>query len=216
MVSFALTSFVTAANADRVDPWSLASLGAAAQCVGIFMLSFLDASDSYASALGGMVVLGIGIGLFNSVATAASVTSLDESRASLGGAVLYMFQVAGGTVGLALTTAVFAMVSHQSVQSDVDRLGGAATEQQLRELQGVLAGTESSKAVQLALPSDAATELDVVTDAFDDGLQWAFRLDALLVVVGVGVTVRMARSQRQATRAPAPPRADRAVLGDRA
>jgi hypothetical protein len=64
--------------------------------------------------------------------------------------------------------------------------------------------------------SDAATELDVVTDAFVDGLQWAFRLDALLVLVGVGVTVRMARSQRQAVQAAAPAGADRAVLGDRA
>ena len=64
--------------------------------------------------------------------------------------------------------------------------------------------------------SDAATELDVVTDAFVDGLQWAFRLDALLVLVGVGVTVRMARSQRQAVRAAAPADAGRAVLGDRA
>ena len=200
MVAFALTSFVAAANAERVDRWLVASIGAAAQCVGIFMLSFLDSSDGYLSALGGMVVLGIGIGLFNSAATAAAVTSLHESRASLGGAVLYMFQVAGGTVGLALTTAVFALVSHQSLQSDVDQLGGQASAQELRDLQGVLAGTESSRAVQLALPSDAATEVAVATDAFDAGLQWAFRLDALLVVAGVGITTHMARSQRRAMR----------------
>ncbi len=47
MVSFALTSFVAAANIDRVDRWLLASIGAAAQCIGIFMLSFLDRSDTY-------------------------------------------------------------------------------------------------------------------------------------------------------------------------
>ncbi len=216
MVAFALTSFVAAANAERVDRWLLASIGAAAQCVGIFMLSFLDSSDGYLSALGGMVVLGIGIGLFNSAATAAAVTSLHESRASLGGAVLYMFQVAGGTVGLALTTAVFALVSHQSLQSDVDQLGGQATAQQLRDLQGVLAGTESSRAVQLALPSDAATELAVATDAFDAGLQWAFRLDALLVVAGVGVTTHMARSPRRAVRPAGDRNGDPAAVGERA
>jgi EmrB/QacA subfamily drug resistance transporter len=216
MVSFALTSFIVAANTDRVDPWLLATIGAAAQCVGMFMLSFLDSSDTYISALGGMVVLGVGIGLFNSVATAAAVTSLDESRASLGGAVLYMFQVAGGTVGLALTTAVFALVSHQSLQSDVDQLGGEATAQQLRDLQGVLAGTESSKEVQLQLPSDAATEVAVTTDAFDAGLQWAFRLDGLLVVAGVGVTAHMARSQRRQLRVEGTRRGEPAAVGDRA
>jgi MFS family permease len=55
-----------------------------------------------------MVVLGIGIGLFYSSATTAGVTSVDDSRTSLAGGIIYMFQVAGGSVGLALTTTVFA------------------------------------------------------------------------------------------------------------
>ena len=135
-----------------VDIWLLASIGAACQFVGIFVLSFLDVDDDFFDSLGGMVVLGVGIGLFNSAATTSAVTSLDHSRASLGGAVLYMFQVAGGAVGLALTTAVFALVSHQSVNSDVERLGGSPTQQELRDLQGVLAGTDSAQEVQLELP----------------------------------------------------------------
>ena len=35
------------------------------------------------------------------------MTSVDESRASLAGAIVYMFQIAGGSVGLGLTTTVF-------------------------------------------------------------------------------------------------------------
>jgi hypothetical protein len=111
---------------------------------------------------------------------------------------------------------VFALVSHQSLQSDVDQLGGQATSQQLRDLQGVLAGTASARAVQLELPSDAATEVAVATDAFDAGLQWAFRLDALLVVVGVGVTTHMARSQRRATQPVGARDGDPAAVGERA
>ena len=54
----------------------------------------------------GLVVLGLGVGLFYSSITTAGITALDASRASLGGAILYMFQVAGGSIGLGLNTAI--------------------------------------------------------------------------------------------------------------
>ena len=54
-----------------------------------------------------MVVLGVGIGSFYPTATTAGVTSVDESQTSLAGGIVYMFQIAGGSIGLGLTTTVF-------------------------------------------------------------------------------------------------------------
>ena len=54
-----------------------------------------------------MVVLGIGIGSFYPTATTAGVTAVDESQTSLAGGIVYMFQIAGGSIGLGLTTTVF-------------------------------------------------------------------------------------------------------------
>ena len=54
-----------------------------------------------------MAVLGVGIGLFYPTATTVGVTAVDEARRSLAGAIIYMFQIAGGSVGLGLTTTVF-------------------------------------------------------------------------------------------------------------
>ena len=56
----------------------------------------------------GLVVtmLGIGVGLFYSSVTTAAVTAVDPSRASLAGGIVYMFQVAGGSIGLGLNTAI--------------------------------------------------------------------------------------------------------------
>jgi len=53
-----------------------------------------------------MVVLGIGVGLFYSSITTVAITALDPSRSSLAGAIIYMFQIAGGAVGLGLNTAL--------------------------------------------------------------------------------------------------------------
>jgi MFS family permease len=74
----------------------------------MFLLSLLKPDSSYASMVPGMVILGIGVGLFYSSITTAGVTALDPSEASLAGGIIYMFQIAGGAVGLAVNTAIVA------------------------------------------------------------------------------------------------------------
>ena len=69
-------------------------------------ISRISASTTYDELILGMVVLGIGVGLFYSSVTTAAITSLDASRASLAGAIVYMFQIAGGSIGLGINTAI--------------------------------------------------------------------------------------------------------------
>jgi EmrB/QacA subfamily drug resistance transporter len=105
---FAVTSFVAGSLYARLGPKLIVSLGAACLGVGILVLSFLDAGSSYVSLVPGMIVLGIGVGLFYSSVTTAAVTALDPSRSSLAGGIVYMCQIAGGAVGLGLNTAIVA------------------------------------------------------------------------------------------------------------
>ena len=104
---FALSSFAAGPLYDRVGAKRLAVVGAALITLGPFLLSFLDESSGYAALIPGMVVLGIGAGSFIPTATTAGVTSVDESQTSLAGGIVYMFQIAGGSIGLGLTTTVF-------------------------------------------------------------------------------------------------------------
>jgi MFS family permease len=71
------------------------------------LVALLADHESYGALVPGMAILGLGIGLFYPTATTVGVTAVDEARRSLGGAILYMFQIAGGSVGLGLTTTVF-------------------------------------------------------------------------------------------------------------
>jgi EmrB/QacA subfamily drug resistance transporter len=131
LATFALVSFVAGPLYNRVGAKALATLGAACIAVAPFIFSLADASSGYGSLVAGMLVLGVGIGSFYPTATTAGVTSVDESQTSLAGGIVYMFQIAGGSIGLGLTTTVF-----------------------------------SSQA------------------SFSDGIQAAFRLDAVLSLVG--------------------------------
>jgi EmrB/QacA subfamily drug resistance transporter len=104
---FALSSFAAGPLYNRVGAKRLAVVGAALITLGPFLLSFLDEGSGYAALIPGMVVLGIGAGSFIPTATTAGVTSVDESQTSLAGGIVYMFQIAGGSIGLGLTTTVF-------------------------------------------------------------------------------------------------------------
>jgi EmrB/QacA subfamily drug resistance transporter len=104
---FALSSFAAGPLYNRVGAKPLAVVGAALITLGPVLFSFVDASSGYGALVPGMVVLGIGAGSFVPTATTAGVTSVDESQTSLAGGIVYMFQIAGGAIGLGLTTMVF-------------------------------------------------------------------------------------------------------------
>jgi EmrB/QacA subfamily drug resistance transporter len=106
MVVFAAMSFASGKLYDKFGARTVVSAGAAFLGLGILMLSFLDGGWDYAALVPGMVVLGAGVGLFYSSITTAAVTSLDPSRSSLAGGIVYMCQVAGGALGLGINTAL--------------------------------------------------------------------------------------------------------------
>jgi EmrB/QacA subfamily drug resistance transporter len=107
LATFALISFVAGPLYDRLGAKVLVAFGAACITVAPFLFSMVDGGSGYGSLVPGMVILGIGIGSFYPTATTAGVTSVDESQTSLAGGIVYMFQIAGGSIGLGLTTTVF-------------------------------------------------------------------------------------------------------------
>ncbi len=104
--TFAAVSFVAGPLYPRLSPKATVSAGAVCTTVGMLLLSFISRGDHYLSLVPGMVVVGVGLGLFLSSVTTAGVTALDDSRTALAGGIVYMFQIAGGSVGLGLNTAI--------------------------------------------------------------------------------------------------------------
>lgn len=103
---FAATSFLAGSVYGRLGARVVVSAGAACLGIGMLLLSFLDRSASYLPLVPGMVVVGLGVGVFYSSITTTAVTALDPSRSSLAGGIVYMCQIAGGAVGLGLNTAI--------------------------------------------------------------------------------------------------------------
>ena len=106
MAVFALTSFAAGPLYNKVGARPLLLSGALLMPVGVFALSFLEADSAYLAMVPGLAILGVGVGLFYSTLTTVAMTSLDPARTSVGGGILYMFQLVGGSLGLGLTTSV--------------------------------------------------------------------------------------------------------------
>jgi EmrB/QacA subfamily drug resistance transporter len=190
MGTFALTSFAAGPLYTKLGPKRIVSLGCVAIAIGILLLSLIKESSDYSGLVVGMLILGVGIGLFYSSITTAGVTALDAKRAGLAGGIVYMFQIAGGSVGLGLNTTIFTSSSKSNLNSHLASVGAAVNERQSDLVHGILAGTASGKQVLAQYPPGVAQRLTtLVREAFVTGLHTAFRLDAALALAGLVVAV---------------------------
>jgi len=120
-----------------------------------------------------------------------------------------MFQIAGGSVGLGLTTSVFTSGIHSSLAEDV---GPGVPDRSQNAVHGILAGTESAKHALADFTTRSADQvMQIVREAFAAGFHSALLLDAGLAFVGfliavlfVGGRLRLLPRRGGAERAAAP------------
>ncbi|GAB2876486.1 MFS transporter [Microbulbifer echini] len=108
MATFALTSYLSGSLHKSLGAKVLICSGLLCKGAGIFSLSYLRQDTEYLELIPGLVFLGIGIGLFNPAATTAVVSVVDSGRSSLASAILYMFKIAGGALGVGVNAAIVA------------------------------------------------------------------------------------------------------------
>ena len=138
MAVFSVFGFLSGPLYERVGGRILLLVGSACLPVGLLLLTLPGESAGYPALIPGLAVAGMGVGLFYSTITTVGVTALDTSRAGLAGGLLYMCQVAGGSVGLGLTTTI--VISSQRAHQDA----------------GVSSSDAFSRAVDTGLRVDAA------------------------------------------------------------
>jgi MFS family permease len=190
LATFAVVSFIAGPIYSRLGAKLSVGIGAVGLAVGPILLSLIDPASGYGSLVVGLAATGIGAGFFYSSVTTAGVTALDPSRASLAGGLIYMFQIAGGAIGLGVTTTIFTITSENQL---ADKIAGAdlhASGQQVSVMHGVLAGTDAGTAALHRLP--AAAQRNVTTfvgDSFVHGVQAGFRFVAIAALLGLLVTI---------------------------
>jgi MFS family permease len=187
---FTIVSFIAGPVYQRVGAKPTITAGAVGLAVGPFLLSQIDAGSGYGSLVSGLAITGAGAGFFYPSVTTAGVTALDPSRTSLAGGLIYMFQIAGGAIGLGITTTIFTLSSENELADKADAAGTHLTDHQTAVLHGVLAGTDSSAAALHQLSASAqSTILGIVRESFATGVQAGFRFVTVAAVLGLVISL---------------------------
>jgi EmrB/QacA subfamily drug resistance transporter len=116
--------------ADRFGSRWLIAAGLGIVAASLYSFSGIAVDSSYLDLLPGFMLLGIGIALTMSPMTSAAMNAVAVEKAGIASGVLSMFRMVGGSLGVAVTGAIFqgsvgASFADASPQQFVDALGHA-------------------------------------------------------------------------------------------
>jgi len=116
---------------DRIGPRWLIAGGLAVVAASLFSFSGIAVDSTYGELLPGFTLLGIGIALTMSPMTSAAMNAVPVEKAGIASGVLSTFRMVGGSLGVAVTGAIFQGAvgdPETATPTDfVDALGGAMT-----------------------------------------------------------------------------------------
>ncbi|MGE3909792.1 MAG: MFS transporter, partial [Chloroflexota bacterium] len=95
---------------DRIGSRIPATLGMMILSVGLFLLSRLDASTALPQVVGSLLLVGLGVGMFNSPNSSAVMGAVPSAQRGVAAAILSTARTLGNTLGLGLAAAVFTTV----------------------------------------------------------------------------------------------------------
>ena len=169
---------------DRFGPRWLIAIGLVIVAASLFSFSRIAVDSTYLDLLPGFMLLGIGIAMTMSPMTSAAMNAVPVQKAGIASGVLSMFRMVGGSLGVAVTGAIFQGL----VSSKLDSLlsGSGVTAAQRDAVSEQLGGGSVSKVPGLS----AAQAKEVTTaggEAFVYALGHAMTVSAFVALLGAAI-----------------------------
>jgi EmrB/QacA subfamily drug resistance transporter len=164
--------------ADRIGPKPLIMAGLSLLALSLFLQSQIDVNSGYGALLPGFVLLGIGIALTMSPMSTAAMNAVDVTKAGVASGILSMGRMVGGSLGVAVTGALF----QSSFSSRLDQLMGGASKASSDKL---FEAVSSGQTGQIGHGANGQRMISDAHDAFVHALVSSMRLSLAVVVVGL-------------------------------
>jgi EmrB/QacA subfamily drug resistance transporter len=180
--------------ADRYGPRWLIAAGLAIVAASLYSFSGIAVDSSYLDLLPGFVLLGIGIALTMSPMTSAAMNAVPVEKAGIASGVLSMFRMVGGSLGVAVTGAIFQGL----VSSRLDTLltGSGVSAAQRSDVAHALGGGSAQSALAGLSPGQAKEVTAAGQDAFVYALGHAMSVAAAVAALGAVVGATAIRARR--------------------
>ena len=185
MLAFTVVSFAAGPLYPRTGAKLMGVGGIAVQLCGAVLLLPITPHSGYGVLLPGLLLLGAGFGFCAAALNTAGVMAVPSEHASLAGAMLYMSQLVGGSIGLGGATTILTTTAAVHLRD-----AAAALELKSSQLQaafGVLSGGESGRTLLKRFPNSAGVLEKLVREAFTFGIRHA--LEFVIVLGALSVLV---------------------------
>jgi EmrB/QacA subfamily drug resistance transporter len=108
-VFMAIMAPIAGRLSDRIEPQKIASIGLSFNCVAFLLFSFLTGDSPLWLMIVGLVIQGIGIGLFSSPNTNAIMSAVDKRQLGVASGTVGMMRTVGGTMGIGIIMIIFSV-----------------------------------------------------------------------------------------------------------
>ncbi len=189
-----LVAPVAGRMADRFGPRWLIAAGLAIVSASLFSFSGIAVNSTYLDLLPGFMLLGIGIALTMSPMTSAAMNAVAVEKAGIASGVLSMFRMVGGSLGVAVTGAIFQGLIKSKLDSELAGSGVSAA--QRSDLAHQFGGG-SSAALHGMAPARAREVIAAGQEAFVYALGHAMTVSGAVALTGAVVGATAIRSKRR-------------------
>ncbi|CAM3769895.1 MFS transporter [Smaragdicoccus niigatensis] len=172
-------------------------VGLAVMAGGIYLLAQLSTATTMSQLWLPTALIGFGTGLALTPMNLAAMNAVDRDRAGAASGLLVTLSGLGATLGVAVTGAMFNELQARRIMSLLSERGQVVTEDQARNLSGLLADTPAAQATLEQTVRMGATEaLNVVREAFVSALGTSLLVSAGLVGISVVLTFALMRNDK--------------------
>ena len=184
---------------DRYGPRWLIGGGLLIVAASLFSFSTIAVDSSYLDLLPGFMLLGIGIAMTMSPMTSAAMNAVPVQKAGIASGVLSMFRMVGGSLGVAVTGAIFQGLVSSRLDSLLAGSGISAAERS--DISEQLGSGSVSGALKGLDPSQAAEAKAAGSEAFVYALGHAMSVSGAVALAGaaIGIVAIRAKSKGKST-----------------
>ena len=179
---------------DRFGPRWLIAVGLVIVAASLFSFSRIAVDSTYLDLLPGFMLLGIGIAMTMSPMTSAAMNAVPVQKAGIASGVLSMFRMVGGSLGVAVTGAIFQGLVTSKLQTLLSGSGVTAAQ---RDAVSEQLGSGSVASVPGLSAAQAKEVASAGNEAFVYALSHAMTVSGFVALVGavIGATAIRAKAK---------------------
>jgi len=151
LVFFSATSAISTKVYNKIGAKLSIFTGMFLSTLGVVLVVLFGFSSNFYGLIPGFILCGIGLGFAIPSITTAGVSAVSESRGSLAGGIIYMFQLVGGAFGLAVATTIFTDLAKNDLLKRLHDSSLGLSQAELSEIINFITGSGSSQNILSSL-----------------------------------------------------------------